>query len=190
MHRVLKVVLRRKGTKASVGVGAAAGGDPGRGRAREALKETGSRPQVDSYRNRPMNLNRKLREIVARDSRYPLAAYEFLFCALDFTMEELDRRNLADEESRHISGPELLRGIQRYAIQQYGYLTRFVFNRWGIRTTDDFGELVFNLVENNLLKKRPEDCREDFHDVYEFTEAFDVPALQEVVWPQEGEGGD
>jgi uncharacterized repeat protein (TIGR04138 family) len=129
-----------------------------------------------------MNLNRKIREIMDRDPRYKVEAYEFVFRALDYTMEQLDRRNLPDEESRHISGRELLEGIRDYALQQFGYLARFVFDRWGVRTTDDFGEIVFNLVENELLKKRPEDAREDFHGVYDFAEALDGAALDGVVW--------
>lgn len=130
-----------------------------------------------------MDVNRKLREIVAGDPRYPLGAYEFVFRALDFTMEDLDRRSRPDEESRHISGAELLNGIRCYAIEQFGYLARFVFARWGVTTTDDFGEIVFNLVEHDLLKKRPEDTRRDFHDVFDFAESLDGPAIEAVEWP-------
>jgi len=132
-----------------------------------------------------MNLGHKLREIVQQDSRYQVEAYEFMFRALDFTMEELNRRDLPDEESRHISARELLNGIQRYSIQQFGYLARSVFNHWGVNTTDDFGEIVFNLVKNDLLKKRPEDSREEFSGVYDFKEALDGTALDEVEWVQE-----
>jgi len=132
-----------------------------------------------------MNLGHKLREIAEKDPRYLVEAYEFLFRALDFTMEELNRRDLPDEDSRHISAKELLFGIQRYSVQQFGYLARSVFNHWGVHTTDDFGEIVFNLVENDLLKKRPEDSREEFAAVYDFEDALDGPALDEVKWAQE-----
>ncbi|MBN2490202.1 MAG: hypothetical protein JXQ29_05080 [Planctomycetes bacterium] len=132
-----------------------------------------------------MNLGRKLREIVARDPRFKVDAYEFVFRALDYTMERLDRRNRPDEESRHISGPELLEGIREYAVQQFGYLARFVFERWGVRTTEDFGEIVFNLVDDELLRKRPEDTREDFRGVYDLAQALDRAALEGISW----EGG-
>lgn len=134
-----------------------------------------------------MNLNQKLREIVEKDPRYRVEAYEFVFRALDFTMETLDRRHLPDEESRHITGLELVKGIREYALQQFGYLARAVFNHWGVRATIDFGEIVFNLVENDLLKKRPEDRLDEFADVYDFQDALDGPALDEVNWKKEGE---
>ncbi len=130
-----------------------------------------------------MTINLKLRRIVKQDSRYALEAYEFIFHALDSTMEHLNRRELPDEDSRHISGQELLKGIRRYAVEQFGFLARFVFDYWGVNKTDDFGEIVFNLVNHDLLKKRPEDTKEDFADVYDFTEAFDGAAIEEIHWP-------
>jgi uncharacterized repeat protein (TIGR04138 family) len=133
-----------------------------------------------------MNLSRKLRDIAREDPRFTVEAYEFVFRALDFTMEELERRHLPNEEARHITGRELLTGIRGYAIQQFGYLARFVFDRWGVHSTDDFGEIVFNLVENDLLKKRPEDSREDFQSLYDFEEAFDGQALADLTWPKDG----
>ncbi len=49
-------------------------------------------------------------------------------------------------------------------------MARTVFRRWGINRTDDFGEIIFNLIEANLMSKTPEDNRGDFHDVYDLDE--------------------
>jgi uncharacterized repeat protein (TIGR04138 family) len=43
---------------------------------------------------------------------------------------------------------------------------------WGIQRTDDFGEIVFNLVECNLMSKTDEDDRRDFHNVFDLDEAL------------------
>ena len=56
-------------------------------------------------------------------------------------------------------------------------LTLTVFDHWGIRETRDFGEIVFNLVENNLLAKTEKDTREDFAAGFDFDDAFTAPYL-------------
>jgi uncharacterized repeat protein (TIGR04138 family) len=47
-----------------------------------------------------------------------------------------------------------------------------VFKCWGIRATDDFGEIVFNLVDGELMSKTDEDCREDFHNVFDLEDSL------------------
>ena len=37
---------------------------------------------------------------------------------------------------------------------------------------DDFGEIVFNLVEAELMSKTDDDTRADFHSIYDLDEAF------------------
>ncbi len=106
-----------------------------------------------------------------RDRRFARNAYEFVLDALDHTMVELGRDAKAGE-SRHIGGRELLEGIRALAADQFGPMASLVFSRWGITSTEDFGEIVFNLVEAGLLSRRPEDSRFDFADGYNFEEAF------------------
>ena len=134
-----------------------------------------------------MSADQALRKLVREDGRFRLEAYEFIFAALETTLTRLAKRDLEDEVERHVSGPELLEGIRLTALDHFGYLARSVFDAWGVHTTDDFGEIVFALVERGLLKKRPEDSPEDFHDVYRFEEALDGPALADISWPPDAE---
>jgi len=108
----------------------------------------------------------RVREIVRRDPRYAQQAYYFMFEALEYTLSRIDKR-------RHVSGPELLQGVRNYALERFGFLSRTVFNEWGIWRTGDFGEIVFNLVEADLLKKTEDDDPADFADVFEFEDALD-----------------
>ena len=62
--------------------------------------------------------------------------------------------------------------MRRYAQEQYGYLAKSVLNHWGVSSTSDFGEIVFNLIKIKQMRKTPDDRREDFDDVYDFDEAF------------------
>ena len=72
----------------------------------------------------------------------------------------------------HVSGPQLLEGIRQFALQEFGLMARVVFHQWGIRRTDDFGEIVFNLIEAELMSKTPGDRREDFHGVFDLDAAL------------------
>jgi uncharacterized repeat protein (TIGR04138 family) len=106
-----------------------------------------------------------LEQIIAKDPRFKPEAYVFVHDALGHTWSRLDQR-------RHITGKELLDGIRDLALKRYGPIARAVLNSWGIRTTDDFGVIVFNLVDAGVLSKTEEDHIEDFHAVYDFDETF------------------
>jgi uncharacterized repeat protein (TIGR04138 family) len=109
----------------------------------------------------------EIREIVRRDGRYVAEAYTFLLEALDFTIRRRDAGR------KHVSGPELLAGFRDLAVETFGFLARTVLAEWGVRSTDDVGEIVFGLIGQDLLQKTAEDRREDFRAVYDFAEAFD-----------------
>jgi uncharacterized repeat protein (TIGR04138 family) len=118
----------------------------------------------------------RLDEVVRRDPRYAYEAYEFLFAALAHTQKMLGRvpppEGTTTEQDYHVSGRQLCEGIRDLALEQFGLMARTVFHLWGIDRTDDFGEIVFNLVEANLMSKTSEDDRKDFHNVYDLDEAL------------------
>ena len=109
--------------------------------------------------------------ILAKDDRYHRDAYYFVREGLDFTQQKLTKA----KEPRHVSGRELMDGMRRYALENYGPMAKTLLNEWGVTSTEDFGEIVFNLVENNLLAKTEEDSREDFGNGFDFDEAFIAP---------------
>jgi len=118
--------------------------------------------------------NEVLETILAKDSRYPLEAYQFVREGLDYTQHKMARMSGA-KEPRHVTGRELTDGMRQYALETYGPMARLLLNDWGIHATEDFGEIVFTLVENNLLAKTENDTRDDFADGFDFGEAFTVP---------------
>jgi len=113
------------------------------------------------------NLEERLKCVAARDGRYHINAYRFVYEALDYTVKQLDKK-------RHISGRELLEGIKNLAIEQFGALAIMVFDVWGLHKTDDFGNIVFNLVEAEMMSRSEDDTRDDFHDVYQFRDVFRI----------------
>lgn len=84
--------------------------------------------------------------IRARDPRYQPEAYEFVRDALDFTQRSLGKES--SHAVRHVSGQQLLAGIREYALAQFGPMAMSVLEEWGVRSCQDFGEIVFNLVES------------------------------------------
>ena len=116
----------------------------------------------------------RLRKVANKDPRYDLHAYAFLYESLRFTQKMLGRDDESkDPARRHVTGRELLEGIRRCALLQFGFMARVVLEGWGVKATDDWGEIVFNLVEAKLLGRSDTDSKEDFHAVYDFKEAFD-----------------
>ncbi|PIV39452.1 MAG: hypothetical protein COS29_02480 [Candidatus Omnitrophica bacterium CG02_land_8_20_14_3_00__42_8] len=113
-----------------------------------------------------MNKVFALLTILTKDKRYDPEAYSFIMASMDYTMKKLKRKG-------HVTGQELSDGIKDYCLEQFGPLARPVLEKWGIKSTNDFGEIVFNLIDSGLLGKTERDRREDFHDRYNFKEAFD-----------------
>ena len=117
----------------------------------------------------------EITEIVRRDARYAYEAYEFVFEALNHTQQMVGRVPIGGERpglEHHVSGKEILEGAVDLAREEFGFLARTVFRQWGLRRTDDVGEVVFNLIEADLLKKTDADNRADFHDVFDLDRAL------------------
>ncbi len=62
--------------------------------------------------------------------------------------------------------------LKRLAQEQYGLLAKLVLASWGIRSTGDYGEIVYNLIKIGEMSKSAGDRREDFDAVYDFDRAL------------------
>lgn len=132
-------------------------------------------------------------ELIRQDKRYKAEAYLFVFQTLNYAQEVLqlgrpseteppperhdEEEEDADEEDaemrQHVTGQDLSRAARDFALSQYGFLAKPVLNSMGIRTTGDIGEIVYNLIEIGKMSKTPEDSRDDFENVFDFSDAFD-----------------
>lgn len=115
---------------------------------------------------------KKLLPVVRRDPRYAYEAYVFVFQAIDHTLKMLGR-DLPDETTDahdprfHLTGRQLVEGLCDFARQEFGLMAPAVFRLWGVRRTDDFGEIVFNLIDADLMSRTAEDSRVDFHALFD-----------------------
>ncbi len=116
-----------------------------------------------------------LEKISAADRRYHADAYAFLQDALVGTLKR--RKKNRKDAASHVNAPELLDGFRLHALQEYGPMAITVLEYWGVRTCEDVGNMVFNLVSAEVFGKTDEDSPESFRGVYDFHEVFVKPFL-------------
>lgn len=110
-------------------------------------------------------LEAALAEIRKRDGQYNERAYVFVLAALEFAQTRLPAR-------RHLNGAELAWACRDFALEQFGMLANSVLTHWGVNTTEDFGQIVFMLIDVGLLARQPTDRLEDFEHIYDFADVF------------------
>jgi uncharacterized repeat protein (TIGR04138 family) len=126
----------------------------------------------------------KLDELTRLDPRYAYEAYEFVFAALAHTQRRLGAGPGPEGEGVDVTARDLLEALRELAVRDFGLLAPTVFRHWGVRRTDDFGQIVENLVSAGLMSLTEEDDRAAFHDAYDLggiTEGLRIEA------PREGE---
>lgn len=118
-------------------------------------------------------------EVSRTDDRFALEAYEFLCHALAYTHQMLgiaestsSDKGLEERAICHVSGQQLLEGVRRFALDQFGMMAYTVFRLWGLHSTSDIGEMVFRLIDAGLWRKSDGDRREDFDGLYDFAHEF------------------
>ncbi|MBI85314.1 MAG: hypothetical protein CMJ81_19135 [Planctomycetaceae bacterium] len=121
-----------------------------------------------------------LMKLVESDSRYKMDAYLFVRDGLTYAQDVLhvgaDEEEVESspetESEKHLTGQQLCEALRKYALDQYGYMAKTVLNSWGLTSTSDFGEVVYNMIGEKLMKKSESDQREDFNDIFDFETAF------------------
>lgn len=127
---------------------------------------------------------RLIHRIAREDGQYRPEAFLFVSEAIARTVEWIRKGTLptdprpqkrGGEGEFHVSGRELLAGIQRLARERWGSMTPAVLAQWGVTRTEDFGRIVFLMVEHEEMhwKKRDCDSEKDFSDGYDFATAFE-----------------
>ena len=111
-------------------------------------------------------MNNNLEKIALKDGRFSLEVVKFVYEGLSYSVE-----NLVDQPD-HVSGQTLCQGLKLLAIENWGKLAKLVLNKGGVKTTRDFGEIVYMMIENKWMSAQPSDTIDDFNDVYNFQTVF------------------
>ena len=120
---------------------------------------------------------KRIDKITEEDKRYKKEAYLFILAALEYTLSKLPAR-------RHLTGRELAIGIAEYARKEYGYMAKMVLEKWGVAKTIDYGEIVYHMIDQEIMTKTEDDKKEDFADVYYFEEEFHLKHLNPSDFPE------
>lgn len=135
-----------------------------------------------------------IHDLLERDRRYRFEAYEFVLDGLQYAQSKVlaaagsddSEEDDPSDEGHHVTGQQLCEAILEYALGLYGMTAKCVLQHWGIRTTRDIGEIVFNMIEIEKMRKTERDRIEDFDDVFDFDEAFRPGFRATMSNPSEG----
>jgi uncharacterized repeat protein (TIGR04138 family) len=123
-----------------------------------------------------MEFYTKVNKITQQDARYSSDAYEFINDAVIYTVKKREE-NKKENETSHISGAELLDGVGEYALKQFGPMAYDVFCEWGIINGTAVGNIVFNMIEYEILSRSENDSIKDFENAFDFRAALCSPFL-------------
>jgi uncharacterized repeat protein (TIGR04138 family) len=142
-----------------------------------------------------MSLRDQLPRVIACDPRYAIDAYAFVLEALNHArIQKLKAQGRDRDKARpsqsgqrpgpaqskpprpgrsgHVTGRELCESVRKLALRQYGLLAATVLGHWGIRSTSDIGDIVYNMIATGDLEKTSSDSRADFENVFDFETAL------------------
>jgi uncharacterized repeat protein (TIGR04138 family) len=112
------------------------------------------------------HMKEKLEKIAAEDGRYSPQAIRFVYEGLGYTLKKIV------DEPEHVNGQNLCDGLRKLALKKWGRLAMLVLNSWNIKTTRDFGEIVYLMIKHKWMRAQPTDSIDDFNDVFDFKSAF------------------
>lgn len=130
----------------------------------------------------------QLRALALRDGRYRPEALTFLFESLE-TAVRLAGKDAEQGNERHVTGQELVAGLTEHAREVFGPLAPEVWRAWGVQRPLDWGQIVFLLVDEGLLRRQDSDTLADFESELDFERTFVTdykPALPRALDPRRG----
>jgi uncharacterized repeat protein (TIGR04138 family) len=141
----------------------------------------------------------ELARVIANDPRYSIEAYAFILEALNqarqLKLKGVGRDRTAKEAAKssgkaqpepgssakprvvgHVDARELCDAVRKLGLRQYGSLAAMLLAHWGVHSTADIGEIIYNLIAAGDLEKTEGDSRSDFNDLFDFETAFKAPS--------------
>ncbi|MHC4482169.1 MAG: Minf_1886 family protein [Planctomycetota bacterium] len=111
-------------------------------------------------------MKEKLEKIARENGRYSPQAFKFVYEGLGYTVKKMV------SEPGHVRGQTLCEGLKKLAVEKWGRLAMLVLNTCGVKTTRDFGEIVYLLIKHKWMSAQPTDSIDDFSDAYDFKTVF------------------
>lgn len=122
----------------------------------------------------PDSLMKAINESAA-GTAYPTEAFLFLLRGFEFA-----KTHVAESETRcgsHIDAVDLCWCLHDLAMFSFGDQARQQLEQWNLKSTRDFGEVVFRMIDTGLAKNQEGEGIEEFDDVFDFDHEFKPPDL-------------
>jgi len=91
-------------------------------------------------------------------------AYELIFETLDWLASDPQRDFLTREES-HITGQQLTEAVFQFSLHNYGMMAKMVWKQLGIEKSEDIGDIIYELLDEEIMYKQDDDSKSDFDNV-------------------------
>jgi len=114
-------------------------------------------------------LKQRFEDLLSRESKYPRHAYYLVQQATNLAR---DGRLAPDGSLHHVSARELLEALRDHAVRKWGNDARDFLAAIGIKTSDDVGEIVYNLVAIGGMRTSEKDSRAEFTGTFDFEQEF------------------
>jgi uncharacterized repeat protein (TIGR04138 family) len=130
-------------------------------------------------------IHSKIATILAKDKRYTANAYQLVCEALQYTFQQkASPSSLIKAEPQAVkpqaNGPELLNGFRQYVLAQYGPMSLTLLHAWGLKSSQDIGNIVQHLVDVAVFGKSNGENLNDFSKGLDFDEGFRNPFLPKL----------
>jgi uncharacterized repeat protein (TIGR04138 family) len=119
------------------------------------------------------SFNEIVEQIVEQNGRYDKEAYQFVKEALEFTIKQ--RKRPPAEGNNHVDAAELVEGFRQLALKEFGPMVSTVLEYWRVRSSEDVGRIVFDLIGAGVFGKTDSDSLGDFRNALNFEAAFVHP---------------
>lgn len=120
----------------------------------------------------------ELEKIIAlcrRRPNYAVHAYLFMLAVVREASKRRAQYRLPGEPNLHITGQQLLLQARKLLLKRYGPMATTVLELWGVNRTEDFGEMIFDMVAQEILSVSDDDTINDFADSINFKKHLTTP---------------
>ena len=120
----------------------------------------------------------RIEQLASTSGSFPVDAYLLVFDALNKCLLEHKKTRLEPIGARELS--QAMVDILR---DGFGPFASHLLQKWGIHSTNDFGRIVYELVNAGLLALNEGDTIEDFNDLFPLMDSLNEPFTAEPPYP-------
>lgn len=107
-----------------------------------------------------------VKRIRSRDTRYAPEAYALVMDGVAYTIQQIG-------EARHVSAGELLDHLCDFAKGRYGIMAYSILLKWGLKSTEDVGAVVYALIDEGELTEQEGDSLAGFSRVFDLEQKLE-----------------